>query len=64
MINPKSLTPLDLEKRVIYRADNGVGAAEYATLKNWDNRRLMILVDGDRTLTEAYPYEVSFATHP
>jgi hypothetical protein len=59
MIDPNKLTPLDIGKRVIYRAQ-GAGSAEYAELLGCHGTLLYIRVQGDAGKTEALPNELTW----
>lgn len=61
MIHVKDIQPVDIGRKIIYRSDEGAGAAEYAVLVRSDHRRLYIQVQGDATITQAKPIECSWA---
>jgi hypothetical protein len=63
MITLQTLTPLDLNRRLIYKpAPNAEhsGAPEYAILIDFDHRFLHIRIVGDASITKARPSECTW----
>jgi hypothetical protein len=60
MIDIKTLTSADINRRVIYRNAEHAGPPEYAVLTGFDAKFLHIQLVGDTIITKAQPMEVKW----